>query len=130
VITDSGGIQEEAPTFEKPVLVLRDVTERPEGVAAGVAALVGTNPDRILEFAMAILGAEAGQGWRSLRGARQTAPGAAAEAAGGTETPAGHSTATYPNPYGDGQAGERIADIVVHRLTGSPRTTEDWSGPA
>jgi UDP-N-acetylglucosamine 2-epimerase (non-hydrolysing) len=55
VLTDSGGIQEEAPTFGVPVLVLRDKTERPEGVAAGVARLVGTDPDRILREATRIL---------------------------------------------------------------------------
>jgi UDP-N-acetylglucosamine 2-epimerase (non-hydrolysing) len=48
VLTDSGGIQEEAPGLGKPVLVMRDVTERPEGVAAGTVALVGTDPDRIV----------------------------------------------------------------------------------
>ena len=115
VITDSGGIQEEAPTFEKPVLVLRDVTERPEGVAAGIAAVVGTDRDRILNHAMAILDAAPGEGWKSLRWAGAAADGATSE--------------TYPNPYGDGRAGERIADIIVHRLTGAPRGTEDWAGP-
>jgi UDP-N-acetylglucosamine 2-epimerase (non-hydrolysing) len=94
VLTDSGGIQEEAPTFGTPVLVLRDVTERPEGIAAGVAELVGTDRTRILERATARL--------------REGRP------------------AEMPNPYGDGSAGERIADIVVSALTGRPRTTEDW----
>ena len=51
VLTDSGGIQEEAPTFGKPVLVLRDVTERPEGIEAGTSKLVGTDPQRIVEQA-------------------------------------------------------------------------------
>ena len=50
VVTDSGGLQEEAPSIGKPVLVLRDVTERPEGVEAGTALLVGTNPARIEEW--------------------------------------------------------------------------------
>lgn len=95
VITDSGGIQEEAPTFGTPVLVLRDVTERPEGVRAGVARLVGTDPDRIIAAASS---------W--LDGQR---PHAAT------------------NPYGDGRAGERIADIVMHALRGTPRTTTDWA---
>jgi len=129
VITDSGGIQEEAPTFEKPVLVLRDVTERPEGVAAGVAALVGTHRDRILGHAMAILEAEPGQGWKALRGPGRAATGAA-DSAHGVDDSAAASNSTYPNPYGDGLAGERIADIVVHRLTDAERSTEDWSGPA
>lgn len=96
VLTDSGGIQEEAPTFGTPVLVLRDVTERPEGIDAGVAELVGTDGARIVARARAALAA----GRRAGR----------------------------PNPYGDGRAGERIADIVVSTLTGSPRATTDWDG--
>lgn len=94
VITDSGGIQEEAPSFGTPVLVLREVTERPEAVEAGVARLVGTDRRRITEAAGEI-----------LKGSRRTSVG---------------------SPYGDGRAGERIADIVLHTLTGAPRTTEDW----
>lgn len=95
VITDSGGIQEEAPSFGTPVLVMRDVTERPEAVEAGIAQLVGTDHDRIVQAASAIL--------------------------------AGSARSEVANPYGDGRAGERIADIVVHRLTGAARTTEDWA---
>lgn len=97
VLTDSGGIQEEAPTFGAPVLVLRRVTERPEGIEAGVAELVGTDADRIVERAVTALN----------RG-----PGGRAHA----------------NPYGDGRAGERIADIVVSELTGRARRTEAWDG--
>jgi UDP-N-acetylglucosamine 2-epimerase (non-hydrolysing) len=97
VLTDSGGIQEEAPSFGTPVLVLREVTERPEGVAAGAARLVGTDAARIAAAADAV-----------LSGAGQGRPAA--------------------NPYGDGRAAERIADIVGHVLTGSPRTTRDWKG--
>jgi UDP-N-acetylglucosamine 2-epimerase (non-hydrolysing) len=96
VLTDSGGIQEEAPTFGVPVLVLRRVTERPEGIAAGVAEMVGTDPERIVARAIA-----------ALTASRQN---------------------MAPNPYGDGQAGDRIADIVISELTGSPRRTEDWGG--
>jgi UDP-N-acetylglucosamine 2-epimerase (non-hydrolysing) len=55
IITDSGGIQEEAPTLGKPVLVLRNVTERQEGVDSGVAQLVGTNPDLIINAANLLL---------------------------------------------------------------------------
>jgi len=95
VLTDSGGIQEEAPTFGVPVLVLRNVTERPEGVAAGVAELVGTDRARILGHSLAAL----------ERGA---------------------NTAPPPNPYGDGGAGARIADIVISDLEGVPRRTGDW----
>ena len=95
VLTDSGGIQEEAPAFGVPVLVLRDVTERPEGVDAGVARLVGTDPERIL---------------------------AGVEAALASGVTAG------VNPYGDGRAGRRIADIVTSDLLGATRRTTDWSG--
>jgi UDP-N-acetylglucosamine 2-epimerase (non-hydrolysing) len=97
VLTDSGGIQEEAPTFGVPVLVLREVTERPEGLRARVAELVGTDPDRILERACEALG--------------RREPSAPAE-----------------NPYGDGSAAARIADIIVARLTGRARKTRDWTG--
>jgi UDP-N-acetylglucosamine 2-epimerase (non-hydrolysing) len=100
VLTDSGGIQEEAPTFGTPVLVLRRVTERPEGVKAGVAHLVGTDGTRILREAMALLRSEA---------------------------PRGEDTAGR-NPYGDGRAGERIADIVASFLLGTHRETSDWDG--
>ncbi|MDE0075665.1 MAG: UDP-N-acetylglucosamine 2-epimerase (non-hydrolyzing) [Gammaproteobacteria bacterium] len=99
VLTDSGGIQEEAPTFGTPVLVLREVTERPEGVAAGVARLVGTDRARIVAEALAALAGGNGEGDRE----------------GG-----------FANPYGDGDAAERIADIVAQRLTGVPRRTRDW----
>lgn len=99
VLTDSGGIQEEAPTFGTPVLVLREVTERPEGVAAGVARLVGTDRDLVVAEALDALADGDGEGDRE----------------GG-----------FANPYGDGDAAERIADIVAHRLTGVPRRTRDW----
>lgn len=99
VLTDSGGIQEEAPTFGTPVLVLREVTERPEGVAAGVARLVGTDRDQIVGEALAALADSSGEGDRE---------------------------SSLPNPYGDGDAAARIADIVAHRLTGVPRRTRDW----
>lgn len=95
VLTDSGGIQEEAPTFGTPVLVLREVTERPEGVDAGVAELVGT--DRALIVARSLAALE--------------------RSAGGTPP---------PNPYGDGRAGERTADVILADLTGRARATEDW----
>ncbi len=98
VLTDSGGIQEEAPAFGVHTLVLRDVTERPEAVRAGAATLVGTQPARIL--------AEAS---RHLSGDVPQIP---------TE-----------NPYGDGRAGDRIADILLAGLTGAPRELEDWTGP-
>jgi UDP-N-acetylglucosamine 2-epimerase (non-hydrolysing) len=94
-ITDSGGIQEEAPSFGTPVLVLREVTERPEAVEAGAARLVGTDGTKIVQEATRLL----------------------AHGDGGVR---------ITNPYGDGRAGERIADIVIHRLTRGPRRTQDW----
>lgn len=98
VITDSGGIQEEAPTFGAPVLVLREKTERPEGIEAGVATLVGTSRDRILQYGRNYL----------------------------DDSAAHDRVARIDNPYGDGRAGERIADILIHRLLDVPRRTEDW----
>jgi UDP-N-acetylglucosamine 2-epimerase (non-hydrolysing) len=81
VLTDSGGIQEEAPTFGKPVLVLREKTERPEGVEAGFARLVGTEEEAIVREASRLLSDESAR--------RAMAAGA--------------------NPYGDGRASDRIA---------------------
>jgi UDP-N-acetylglucosamine 2-epimerase (non-hydrolysing) len=98
VLTDSGGIQEEAPTFGVPVLVLRDVTERPEGLRTGAVRLVGTDPDLIVTAALSALEGALVKTRRPL------------------------------NPYGDGHAAERIADIVSHRLCGTVRTTVDWDG--
>jgi UDP-N-acetylglucosamine 2-epimerase (non-hydrolysing) len=84
-LTDSGGIQEEAPTFGKPVLVLREATERPEGIEAGVARLVGVDRERIFAAAAELL----------------TSPAAYA------------AMARAVNPYGDGHAAERIAAILA-----------------
>jgi UDP-N-acetylglucosamine 2-epimerase (non-hydrolysing) len=88
VLSDSGGVQEEAPTFGVPVLVLREVTERREAVDAGCARLVGTDPDRVAKEAARVL----------------DDPVARAEmvAAG--------------NPFGDGRAAERAAAAVAHLL--------------
>jgi UDP-N-acetylglucosamine 2-epimerase (non-hydrolysing) len=99
VMTDSGGIQEEAPSFGVPVLVLRDVTERPEGIKAGVARLVGTDEQRVFGEADRLLSDSAAR--------------------------AGFARAT--NPYGDGHAGERIVDIIAHRVRGAPRRTTEWA---
>jgi UDP-N-acetylglucosamine 2-epimerase (non-hydrolysing) len=88
VLTDSGGLQEEAPTFGKPVLVLRDVTERPEGVEAGIARLVGTDADRIAAEARALL----------------ANPAELARMSG------------VPSPYGDGHASRRIADLLERSI--------------
>ena len=85
VCTDSGGIQEEAPGLGKPVLVLREKTERPEAVAAGTVKLVGTNQKRILGELTALL-----------------------------EQPAYYQQmAQAVNPYGDGRSGARIADLLL-----------------
>ena len=89
VLTDSGGIQEEAPSLGKPVLVLREVTERPEGVTAGTALLVGTDTSRIVAAASTLL----------------------------TDADAYARMARAVNPYGDGRAAERIADILERRFS-------------
>jgi UDP-N-acetylglucosamine 2-epimerase (non-hydrolysing) len=86
ILTDSGGIQEEAPALGRPVLVLRETTERPEGVTAGTARLVGTDEARILGAARELL-TDAGAYARMSR-AR--------------------------NPYGDGRAAERIVGVLRH----------------
>ncbi|OFW61285.1 MAG: UDP-N-acetylglucosamine 2-epimerase [Actinobacteria bacterium RBG_16_64_13] len=88
VITDSGGIQEEAPTLGKPVLVMRDTTERPEGIDAGTARLVGTDSDLIARELLLLLNDQA----------------------------AYERMANAVNPYGDGQAAGRIADHLEHRF--------------
>jgi UDP-N-acetylglucosamine 2-epimerase (non-hydrolysing) len=85
LLTDSGGIQEEAPSLGKPVLVLRDKTERPEAVSAGTARLVGTNERRIVEGAEHLL----------------------------DDPHAYQRMARRHNPYGDGKASERIADVLA-----------------
>lgn len=85
VLTDSGGVQEEAPVLGTPVLVMRDLTERPEGVAAGTARLVGTRAQRIVSEACLLL-----------------------------DNPAAHARmARAHSPYGDGRAAERIAEIIA-----------------
>jgi len=85
VLTDSGGIQEEAPALGKPVLVLRDVSERPEGISAGVARLVGTDIDCIVSEASALL-----------------------------DDPAAYAQmARAISPYGDGQASQRIVEALL-----------------
>ena len=86
ILTDSGGVQEEAPALGIPVLVLRRTTERPEGVSAGTANLIGTERADIVEAASRLLRDQ----------------GAYAEMS--------HAA----NPYGDGQAGERIAQALLH----------------
>lgn len=89
IITDSGGIQEEAPSLGKPVLVMRDTTERPEGIAAGTLKLVGTDGDVIYN------------NFKELLNNRDTY----------------NSMSQATNPYGDGHASKRIADILEHGKT-------------
>ena len=88
VLTDSGGLQEEAPALAKPVLVLREVTERPEAIAAGTARLAGIERDTVYAATAALL------------------------QDGGEYKAMAHAT----NPYGDGHACERIRDIITEKL--------------
>jgi UDP-N-acetylglucosamine 2-epimerase (non-hydrolysing) len=88
ILTDSGGIQEEAPTLGKPVLVIRESTERPEAVDAGAARLVGTDVERIVEGVATLL-----------------------------ERPSEYEAmARVRNPFGDGRAAERILEVTRRRL--------------
>lgn len=86
VMTDSGGLQEEAPSFGKPVLVLRNVTERPEGVQAGTLRIAGTQADTIYSLAKQLL----------------------------TDQKEYDKIAIAKNPYGDGHASERIVDAILY----------------
>jgi UDP-N-acetylglucosamine 2-epimerase (non-hydrolysing) len=88
VLTDSGGIQEEAPSLGKPVLVMRDSTERPEGVEAGTARLVGSQADRIVTETLQLLSDDSAYAFM----------------------------ARVANPYGDGRAAERIVDAIRKRI--------------
>ena len=85
ILTDSGGVQEEAPSLKRPVLVIRDVTERPEGVAVGVARLLGTDADTIVRNVHELL----------------------------TDTAAYNAMVGPPNPYGDGKAADRIVEAIL-----------------
>ena len=86
VLTDSGGIQEEAPSLGKPVLVLRDTTERPEAVTAGTVRLIGTDEQRVYDETMRLL----------------------------TEPTAYTHMAEAVNPYGDGEAARRIIEAILY----------------
>ena len=89
IMTDSGGIQEEAPSLGKPVLVLRDTTERPEGVKAGTLKLAGTNESRIYELTKELL----------------------------INKKAYESMSKSSNPYGDGNASKNIVDAIIKRYS-------------
>ena len=87
ILTDSGGIQEEAPSLGKPVLVLRDTTERPEGITAGTLKLAGTDEETIYKLTKELL--ENKEEYEKMSKAS--------------------------NPYGDGKASKRIADAIIER---------------
>ena len=89
ILTDSGGIQEEAPSLGKPVLVLRDTTERPEGIKAGTLKLVGTNSENVYKETMRLL----------------------------TDHDEYERMSKASNPYGDGHASERIADAIIKKFS-------------
>ena len=88
ILTDSGGIQEEAPSLGKPVLVLRDTTERPEGIEAGTLKLVGTDAQAIYNETIRLL----------------------------TDEKQYESMSRASNPYGDGHASERIVDAIIEKF--------------
>ena len=88
ILTDSGGVQEEAPSLGKPVLVLRDTTERPEGIAAGTLKLVGTNENSIYEETKILL----------------------------TNKEEYNKMSKASNPYGDGLASKRIVDAIIEKF--------------
>lgn len=88
IMTDSGGLQEEAPSFGVPTLVLRDTTERPEGIAAGTLELVGTDENNVFEGARKLL----------------------------TDRNAYERMSKAANPYGDGRASERIVQAILHHF--------------
>lgn len=87
IITDSGGVQEEAPSLGKPVLVMRDTTERPEAVDAGTVILVGTDVEKIVTETNKLL----------------------------TDTTLYHKMSALHNPYGDGKACKRIVEFIMEK---------------
>ncbi|MCX7845119.1 MAG: UDP-N-acetylglucosamine 2-epimerase (non-hydrolyzing) [Dictyoglomaceae bacterium] len=100
ILSDSGGIQEEAPSLGKPVLVLREVTERPEAVRAGTVRLVGTNKEKIIRELSDLLENE--ESYRKMSSAI--------------------------NPYGDGKASLRIVEILKYYFKISPSLPEEFKG--
>jgi UDP-N-acetylglucosamine 2-epimerase (non-hydrolysing) len=98
ILTDSGGLQEEAPSFGVPVLVLRDTTERPEGVEAGTLELVGTDEERVYERTKALL----------------------------TDPALYDRMSKAANPYGDGRASERIVRAILYHFGLEPNPPEPF----
>ena len=98
ILTDSGGIQEEAPSLGIPVLVLRETTERPEGVTSGCARLIGTSRDRIIRETSRVL----------------------------DDVDAHSAMAQAVNPYGDGLAAKRIAGVIANLRTGASLSQWEW----
>ncbi|WP_172196350.1 non-hydrolyzing UDP-N-acetylglucosamine 2-epimerase [Saccharibacillus qingshengii] len=106
ILTDSGGLQEEAPSFGVPVLVLRDTTERPEGIEAGTLELVGTEEEKVYQRTQALL----------------------------SDSVLYDSMSRAANPYGDGKASQRIVNAILHSFgfkTERPEEfhTIDTNGP-
>lgn len=98
IMSDSGGVQEEAPSLGKPVLVLRDTTERPEGIAAGTLKLVGTEYENVKREMTALLEDETQY----------------------------QQMAQAKNPYGDGQASQRILDAIAYHFGQMPDRPQDF----
>ena len=92
ILTDSGGIQEEAPSLGKPVLVLRDTTERPEGIRAGTLKLAGTNEEEVYRLTRQLL----------------------------TDSQMYEQMSKASNPYGDGHASRRIAEAITKKFETNP----------
>ena len=99
VLTDSGGIQEEAPSLGKPVLVLRNTTERPEAVEAGTVRLIGTDKDVVYAETQRLL----------------------------TDQAAYDAMSNAVNPYGDGKASQRIVQAILHVFAGEEAVPDDFS---
>jgi UDP-N-acetylglucosamine 2-epimerase (non-hydrolysing) len=97
-MTDSGGIQEEAPTFGKPVLVLRKVTERPEAVEAGTVDVIGTNPEIIYSSAEKLI----------------------------NDHEFYNKYSRAHNPYGDGLAAKRTVEYLEYKLGLRKKEPEPW----
>jgi UDP-N-acetylglucosamine 2-epimerase (non-hydrolysing) len=100
ILTDSGGVQEEGPSLGKPVLVMRDTTERPEAVEAGTARLIGTDEDRIVAAVSELL----------------------------TDVAAYSAMANAVNPYGDGLAARRAVGALAHHFRLGPPAEEFGGG--